>query len=381
VELLGGRWLVVVTVALLCVFAVSAWTNGELDGSGAWAMVVANTAPILFVRVNPLVVVLTFAITYPLWLDPLWGGPPRDGHVLQSLPTLLALYATGAWQRPLWLRAIGLVTPVWMLGAAVTGYWPTDVDELLYVALVLGIVWVLGVVDSGRRAYAGELERRTHQLEQAQRALADQAVAEERSRIARELHDVVAHAMSVITVQAGVGSHLIRTRPQQAADSLEVIERTGREALGELRRMLVVLRPRGRAELVPPQPGLADLPQLLDSARASGLTVSLTTVGRHPALSPGLDLTAYRIVQECLTNCAKHASGSRVDVRVELADGRLLIDVRDSGPGAPDGVRPGQGLTGMAERVALYDGTLGLDGDGGGFHVRASLLTDDVEAQ
>ena len=381
VDLLRGFRLVAVTVALAAVFAGSAVAQGELTGVSAYLLVLLNTAPVLLLDRNPVGVVLTFAVAYPLWLDPPGSDLVRDGHVLQSLPTLVALYAAGAWDRPLWVRVLALVTPAWMLGAAVTGYWPTSVNDLLYVALVLVIVWWLGVVDAGRRSYAAELEGRSRELEQARHALADQAVARERARMARELHDVVAHAMSVITVQAGVGGHLIRSRPDRAAEALGVIESTGREALAELRRMLVVLRPPDQAVPPAPQPGVADLPQLLDNARAAGLRVTVGEHGSPSTLSPGLDLAVYRVVQESLTNAAKHASGSRVDVRLRWDADTLVVEVADHGRGAPDGVRRGQGLTGMAERVALYDGVLevaGADAPGSGFRVRAIFPLEPV---
>ena len=357
-------------------FAGSALSQSELFGASGYLLVLLNTAPLLLLDRNPVAVVLAFAVTYPLWLAPPGSDLVRDGHVLQSLPTLVALYAAGAWNRPVWVRGLALLTPVWMLGAAVTGYWPTSVDDLLYVALVLVIVWWLGVVDAGRRSSAAQLEARSRELDQARYALADQAVAEERGRMARELHDVVAHAMSVITVQASVGGHLVGSRSDQAAEALGVIERTGREALEEMRRMLVVLRPQYEPMTTSPQPGVADLPMLLDNARATGLRVTMTQQGAPSPLPPGLDLTVYRVVQESLTNAAKHAPGSRVDVRLRWAADTVEVHVTDRGPGAPPaGVRRGQGLTGMAERVALYDGVLeaGDRSPGTGFRVRATL--------
>ncbi|MBK7622408.1 MAG: sensor histidine kinase [Kineosporiaceae bacterium] len=375
VDLMRGGRLVALTVALAVVFAASALQQGELTGVAACALVLLNTAPVLLVARNPVVVVLAFSVTYQLWLDPPGSDLVREGHVLQSMPTLVALYAAGAWNRLLWVRGLALATPAWMLGAAVTGYWPTSVDDLIYVALVFVIVWWLGVVDAGRRSYASQLEVRTRELEQARHALADQAVARERARLARELHDVVAHAMSVITVQAGVGGHLIASRPERAAEALGVIEGTGREALAELRRMLLVLRPRDHAAAAPPQPGVADLPLLLDNARATGLRVSMHQKGSPAPLSPGLDLAVYRVMQESLTNASKHAPGSRVDVHLRWQSHTVEVEVADHGPGAPDGVRRGQGLSGMAERVTLYDGVLeaGNGSAGNGFRVRATF--------
>nr|WP_246211185.1 sensor histidine kinase [Phytoactinopolyspora alkaliphila] len=370
-NLLGGRWLLVVTGLLAAIFVASAWADGELDRASAGVLIAVNTVPLLLIKRNPLLVVLIFAIAYPVWLGAL-GGVAREGHFLQSLPTLLALYATGAWRRSLWLRALGLVTPAWMLLAVGVGMWSIELDEIFYVVAVLVISWGFGVVDARRRAYAEQLETRTRELEQARRALAEQELADERARIARELHDVVAHAMSVITVQAGVGGHLLADRPQRAADALAVIERTGREALAELRRMLVVLRPDAATGPHPPQPGIADLPGLVDNARAAGLQVVVSRTGAWPTLPTGLDLAVYRVIQEALTNAAKHAQDSRVELHLTGTRDRISIDVVDDGPGNPQ-VRRGQGLTGMAERVALYDGTLAVDGTGGGFRLRASF--------
>jgi signal transduction histidine kinase len=215
---------------------------------------------------------------------------------------------------------------------------------------------------------------RTRELEAARQDLAERAVAEERSRIARELHDVVAHAMSVITVQAGVGGHLLSSRPERAGEALAVIERISREALEELRRMLVVLRPidAGTASSAP-QPGVADLSALADDVRATGVRVDLVTRGAARALPPGLDLTVYRVVQECLTNVTKHAAGATANVCLHFGHDQLVVEVRDHGGHVCDGWVPGHGLTGMAERVRLYDGSLMTSSDSTGFRVTAKF--------
>lgn len=364
-----------VTAAAIALFALSAWWDGDLAADALPAnlpLILLNTAPLLLLGRNPLAVVLLFGITYPLWLDPPFVDVVNNGHVLQSVPTLVAMYATGSWDRPLWVRACALVTPAWMMGAALVGYWATSAGDLSFVALVLVIVWGLGVVAAGRRTYADELERKTVELEAARHALADQAVARERSRIARELHDVVAHAMSVITVQAGVGGHLLATRPHRAAEALGIIERTGRDALEELRRMLVVLRPDEQPDSnSAPQPGLADLPTLLEAASSAGVRVRLQRSGAERALAPGLDLAVYRVIQEALTNVAKHAPGAAAAVRLDFQPARLGVDVTDDGGPLSGEVLTGQGLRGMAERVALYDGRLETAATTNGFRVTA----------
>src|SRR5690606_27783293 len=149
-----------------------------------------------------------------------WIVVGHDGHLLQSLPSVTAMFALGGRERPMWIRAIGLITPVWMVSASLVGWWEADALEVGFVAILFVVVWALGVTLAARRRYVEVLEERTDQLEKAQAELAERAVADERVRIARELHDVVAHAMSVITVQAGVASHLSKTQPDRAADAL-----------------------------------------------------------------------------------------------------------------------------------------------------------------
>lgn len=364
------RSVVAVTTASTVIFVVSAIAIGELGDSnpvGEVLLIAANTLPLLAIRHNPLLVVLIFSAAYPLWIS-----TGHEGHLLQSLPTVTAMYALGAWDRPLWLRAIGLLAPVWMVGAAVSGLWEVDPLELGYVAVFFVVVWVLGVVIAGRRAYALELEQKTADLEAAQAELAKRAVADERVRIARELHDVVAHAMSVITVQAGVASHLAGTNPSQTGEALGVIERTGREALSEMRRMLAVLRDtEPLTDQSRPQPGLASLSELVAQVRDSGVPVTVSTEGQVSPLPPGLDLAIYRVVQEALTNVVKHAPGARTEVTVRYRPDLIEVEVADHGSPPQGPVKAGHGLRGMAERVSLYEGELETEASHTGFRVSA----------
>lgn len=364
------RRVLALTAVLTAVFVLSAWTVGGLDRNHLLrdvALVALNTLPLLVVGRHPLAIVLTFCVAYPLWII---SG--HEGHLLQSLPMLTALYLLGAWHRPLWIRAIGLVAPLWMLGASVIRWWNADPLQVGYAAIMFVVVWALGVVSAGRRSYAHQLEAKTAALEEARRELADRAVADERSRIARELHDVIAHAMSVITIRAGVGAHLIEARPAEAAEALRVIERTGREALSEMRRMLAVLRDsESRGPRPEPQPGLAEVPRLIAQAGEAGVPVTLTTEGRVPQLPAGLDLAAYRVVQEALTNVVKHAPGARASVVIRYQPEWLEIEVRNAGRPPTGTLAPGQGLRGMAERVALYDGRLEIAGEERSFRVAA----------
>jgi signal transduction histidine kinase len=228
------------------------------------------------------------------------------------------------------------------------------------------IAWLLGAYLRTRRLYAQGLVR-----EREERALT--AVAEERNRIARELHDVVGHSVSVMTVQASAVRRLMRPDQDKERAALETVEAAGREALSEMRRMVGVLRSGDApADLAPP-PTLDQLDRLVDNFRRAGLDVVLESEGERVGVPPGLDLTAYRLVQEALTNTLRHAHATRAVVRVGYCDDALRISVRDDGDG-PNGTPPGTGLLGMRERVAVYGGTLATGAaDGGGFELRAEL--------
>jgi signal transduction histidine kinase len=244
----------------------------------------------------------------------------------------------------------------------------------------LAAAWLLGHFVGVRRLYVLQLEERTAELEQAREELARRAVTEERLRLARELHDVVAHAMSVIAVQSGVGAHIANTQPKEAAKALTAIEATSRAAREELRRLLGVLRqadgPQGD---LAPVPGLADLEGLLAELAKAGLAVKLRVNGTRPPLPAGVDLSAYRIVQEALTNVVKHAGSARAQVVIGYGDQDVKVEVTDDGRGAvtsaSDGrAGTGHGLIGMRERVAAFGGDLEIGpGPDGGFRVAARL--------
>jgi signal transduction histidine kinase len=251
---------------------------------------------------------------------------------------------------------------------------PTDFYQpFLSRAVAIALAIAAGLYLAARRAYIASLQDRAGQLEREQQLLTEHAVAAERVRIARELHDVVAHGVSLMVVQA------------QALEALEGAERTvagariatiGREALTEMHRMLGVLRPQSEeAPALTPAPGIRDVPGLIERARGAGLQVELAVEGSPRALPAGVDLSAYRIVQEALTNVIKHARAHRTDVRVRYALDALELSVVDDGEGDGAEEAPGHGLVGMRERVALFGGTLeaGAAGDGHGYAVHAVL--------
>jgi signal transduction histidine kinase len=262
--------------------------------------------------------------------------------------------------------------------------YPVDVNLLEYltnIALLIG-VWWLGRGLRLRRAYLAELEDRAQRLERLREGDARTARVEERTRIARELHDVVAHHVSVMTVQAGAARRVLDRDPDCAREAMSTIEGLGRTALSEMRRIVGVLRterdPEHTGRELAPQPGLHDIGGLIDRVRETGLMVQLWIEGEPRTLSPGVDLAVYRLVQEALTNTLKHAGPqARAWVRIHYAAQGVNVEIEDDGRGAAAGLpgngdSPGHGLVGMRERVALYGGELRIGPrSGGGFEVRA----------
>jgi signal transduction histidine kinase len=292
---------------------------------------------------------------------------------------LVAVYSVAAYGSR-WVALAGLAAVQVALIAVQLTPGRTGVSTLVHNLGGVAAAWLLGHFAHNYRAYAARLEERTAELEQAREELARRAVVEERLRLARELHDVVAHAMSVIAVQSGVGAHVADTNPQEAAKALAAIEATSRAALTELRRLLGVLRqeeePQGD---LAPVPGLADLDSLLAEVAKAGLPVRLQVEGRPSPLPAGVDLSAYRIVQEALTNVVKHAGPAHAQVVVGYRHQDVTVEVIDDGRGAVTSVRDGRagtghGLIGMRERVQAFGGDLEVGPHpGGGFRVAARL--------
>jgi signal transduction histidine kinase len=303
-------------------------------------------------------------------------GLPPD---ILGIAILVAVYSVAAYGSR-WVSLAGLAAAE--VGLAAVQLTPSriGVDTLVGNLGVVAAAWLLGLFAHNYRIYAATLEERTAELEQAQEALARRAAAEERLRLARELHDVVAHAMSVIAVQSGVGAHVANTQPKEAAKALAAIEATSRAALEELRRLLGVLRQENepQGELAP-VPGLGDLDGLLAEVAKAGLAVRLRVEGTPAPLPAGVDLSAYRIVQEALTNVVKHAGPARAQVVVGYRDQDVRVEVTDDGRGvtAPTSngrARVGHGLIGMRERVQVFGGDLEVGPrPGGGFRVAARL--------
>jgi signal transduction histidine kinase len=248
--------------------------------------------------------------------------------------------------------------------------------NFLFVALFLvGIPWAAGRTLRARQLRAALLEDRAEALERESEERARAAVAEERLRIARELHDVVGHALGVIVVQAGAERATLASGSGSTRETLVTIEDTGREALDEMRRLLDLMRRDDEAVALAPQPSLANLDALVDSVRAAGLPVDLRVQGATVALPAGVDLSAYRIVQEALTNALKHAGPARARVTVSYGEHGVELEIVDDGPGRDDaGDGGGHGLVGMRERAAIYGGSLRSGArSGGGYEVNVRL--------
>jgi signal transduction histidine kinase len=246
--------------------------------------------------------------------------------------------------------------------------------DIVFADVVFAVVWLAGFL-LGRKFEEGDAAKeRAAQLEREREEQARIAVAEERARIARELHDVVGHSVSVMTVQASGVRRLLRDDQQREREALLTVERTGREALAEMRRMVGVLRRPEEAPALAPQPSLEHLDRLVEQAREAGLPVDLRVEGDAVELPAGVDLTAYRLVQEGLTNALKHAQATRAEVLVKYGDGQIEVVVSDDGKGVGNGDGGGHGLVGMRERVTVYGGELDAGPQpGGGYRLRAKL--------
>ena len=248
--------------------------------------------------------------------------------------------------------------------------------DLVFVPIFFTIVWLFAFGLGRKLGQAREAEERARRLELQREAEARAAVAEERARIARELHDVVGHAVSVMTVQASGVRRLLKPDQEREREALEIVEQTGREALAEMRRLVGVLRRPEEAPALAPQPSLKHLDRLIEQAREGGLPVEVEVEGEPTELPAGVDLTAYRLVQEALTNAIKHANATRAEVVVRYGPGVVELLVRDDGRGVSDGTASsgGHGLVGMRERVAVYGGELETGPrPSGGYELRARL--------
>jgi signal transduction histidine kinase len=295
----------------------------------------------------------------------LWGG---------FLPLLVAAYAVARysdrWHALAGALAIATAVVVVMLRVPSAG----TAGNIPFAVVPLAVVTGLGRgLCRWQRSHAA-LSLHATRLAEDQEAWVRDAVAAERGRIARELHDVVAHCVSVMVIQAGAAEDLLDRDPGGARRPLRAVQDTGQQAVAELGRMLGLLRGGGAPDSLAPQPGVAQLPELVAQVRAAGLPVEYDVVGTPQELPAGIDVTLYRLAQEALTNVLKHARGARATVVLRYAEAAVQLAVRDDGRSAATESSQGHGLIGMHERVLLYGGTLTAGPqDGGGFAVDAAI--------
>jgi signal transduction histidine kinase len=356
-------------LALLLLAAYLAWAVGRPPLAATVPLAILQTAPLLWRRRRPVVVLVIVVV----------AGVVAGAVVKEFLgfAQLVALYTLAvSVERRLALRvgAVALVALA-LPTLRVEQYEP---GPFIFRLIAFAAAWILGDSLRTRREYIRELEARAERLEREREENIRRAAAEEQARIARELHDVIAHSVSVILVQATAANHVFDVQPDRAREALQSIELTARSALSELRRLLGVVKV-PTEERFAPLPGLQRLDDLAEQVRAAGLPVVLRVEGTLREIPAGVDLSAYRIVQEALTNTLNHAQASAAEVTVRRMDGVLELEVVDDGRshGLPEG---GHGLIGMRERATLLGGEVDAGPtEGGGFRVRARLPIEPLQ--
>lgn len=354
-------------VALAVLVLSDVWTSGDYLTASKAIYVPAGllmTLPLAWRRRAPLPVAAV-----------VMGGLVFESLAVGSAPTqdsplvgwLLAIYSVAAHSD----RAAALAGGALSLVAGLV--W-IGIDDFFLPVVVFGGAWLAGRLVRQREVHASVVEERSAALDRERAANARAAAAEERARIARELHDILSHSVSVMVVQAGAERMAQGSDRAATGETLEAIERTGRQALIEMRRLLGMLRVGGEPPAHTPQPTLAELDELVAQVREAGLPVELHVEGEPAAVPPAVAVSAYRIVQEALTNVLKHAGPARARVVVRYASRGLELEIADDGRGSAAVGGAGHGLVGMRERVALYGGDFDAGTrNGGGFVVRARL--------
>ena len=356
--------------------AFSAWAILEaffVSGSGSVPMRIvagcAMTVPLAFRRRHPLPVVIVVASVLVIRAA---IGSPDEASASFFPALLLAIFSVALYERrPPLAVAGGLFGVACIVSAVLLGFGEdegtsADAGNLAIISFFCGSAWTAGWLLRKRAEHARRVEAESGEL-------AREAVSGERARIARELHDIVAHSVSVISVQAGAAEQYLERDPARAREHLSSVQDTARDALTEMRRLTGVLR--DEAAGYEPQPGLARVDELVERARDAGLEVELAEEGERRGVPPGVDLAAYRIVQEALTNARKHAGPVAAQVHVRYLDSAVEVEVVNAaGSGVQNGEGAGHGLVGMRERARVYGGDLetGHQPDGG-YRVRARL--------
>jgi signal transduction histidine kinase len=366
--------ILIVTVAVECAVEVAFWHRTEYEPHSAWFAV-----PAIALVVIPLLGRHRFPFYAPagVWLVAA-AVSFADGRLVVTpvsavIAAMIAAFLLGNLGDGLQAR-LGLA---FVLGGAaiVVGNKPGHArGELIFTPLMFAIVWGAGFAQRERAGHAEAAERRAVYAEHEREAAVRVAAAEERARIARELHDTIAHAVSVMVLQVGAVRHHLPEAHHEHRSALRDVEQTGRTALTDMRHLLDAMREDGAGVELAPQPGLDRLDGLIEDVERAGLPVQLRIAGERFPLPGGVDISAYRIVQEGLTNALKHAGATEAQVSLHYAPDQLSIEVRDNGRGATRSNGRGHGLVGIRERVRLYDGEMTTSTpNGGGFLLRTRL--------
>jgi signal transduction histidine kinase len=361
---------------ILLAAAVLVLAIGELVTSGHlaphWASIPAGlvaSVALAWRRIYPLG---TLTVISTAWCFEIVAGVPIQEPLAPFVAMVIVTYTLAAYA-PLDRLFAGLAVLAVTDAVGVTSQ-HQGLDNFAFGAVWVGAAVLVGWLVRLRVEETKRLQQHAEQLEREREGQARLAVEAERSRIARELHDVIAHSLGVMVVQAGAAEEVLRHDPERAAEPVRAIQETGRRALAEMGLLLGVLRDAGEEVGLTPQPGLGELEALIAETRATGLPVELTVDALDVPLPAGVELSVYRIVQEALTNTRKHGGVARALVSVGRHDDQLVIEVVDDGDGTANGVGGGLGLVGMRERVSVFGGSLEAEPQpSGGFRVRATL--------
>lgn len=340
-------------------------------------LLVLGTLPVAWRRRSPLRVLAVVAVAVMTY---------EVAGFSSTLPLglLVALYTVAAYCDRRHSRLAGALVGAALVVVLPQARWEPSALQVVANLAIFAMAWLVGDNVQVNRTRVADLAERAGRAERERQAEALRAAGEERSRIARELHDIIAHSLSVMIVQAGGARRVLSREPGQAAEALASIESTGRQAMTEMRRLLGVLRDDRHDHQVSfaPQPSLSSLPALVEHCAAAGLRVSIEVTGAERGLPPGVDLSAFRIVQEALTNVLRHAGTATATVRVAYGDRGVELEIHDDGNGKAveaAGEGNGHGLAGMRERVQLFGGDLVAGPQpGGGFRVTARLPLEPV---
>lgn len=375
--------LLALALAMLAVVTILAGARdiGSYDPLSL-ALLFLQSLPLVLRRVFPIPI---FLVTLAATLGHAWLAADSLSSGIGALIALFTVSESHPRRRS--IPAAVLAGGSLALLIAVRGGIPASLGSLVQTVIAALAAWTLGAWARERRAYIGSVESRAELAERTRDAEARRAVTEERERIARELHDVVTHHVSVMVIQAGAAERALERHPDEARTAIGAVAATGRQALADMRRMLGVLGPgsigaTSGTDVPEPMPSLDRLGELLESVHAAGLPVELTVSGERRRLHPGVELSAYRIIQEALTNTLKHTSGARARVTVRYGATTLEVSVSDDGGAGHDNLAEaesgGRGLIGMRERVTLFGGSLDARPVGSGFLVDATLPLDAV---